>query len=215
MGVDTYDPPVVSQFSIAPDSRGLSLVEVDQASEPLPSFDAADRGDRIGGREGDDVAEALMVALGVVVLHKLAQHGAQMTLAERDDMPEALLLDRSNEPLGVSVEVRAVRRKAQQVHPRRLQGGPEVRGVEGIAIDDEVPEARQRTGRGVGEVAGDLRHPSAVGHAGDAGDVNASGLEVDDERHEVAHETPARERLDAEEVRRSNGTPVRLEKGLP
>jgi hypothetical protein len=35
-----------------------------------------------------------MAALGVVVLHKLAQHGAQMTLAERDDMPEAVRRDK-------------------------------------------------------------------------------------------------------------------------
>jgi hypothetical protein len=59
-----------------------------------------------------------------------------MTLAERDDVPEALLFDRSNEPLGVRVEGRAVRRQAQQLYARGLQQGPEVRRIEGIAIDD-------------------------------------------------------------------------------
>src|SRR5580704_10612997 len=78
-----------------------------------------------------------------------------------------------------------------------------------------MPEARQRARRGVGQVAGDLRHPLPVGPAGDAGDVNASCLEVDDEQHKVAYETPAREYLHAEEVRRGDGTPVRLEKRLP
>ena len=125
------------------------------------------------------------------------------------------MLDRADEPFGVGIEVRAVRRKAQHVHARGLQEGPELRGVKGVAIDDELSEARQRAGRGVGEVAGDLRHPSPVGRAGDAGDVNASGLEVDDEQHEVAYEAPSREHLHAEEVRRGDGTPVRLEKGLP
>ena len=81
-GVDHHALPVVSQFSIALDSRCLSLVEVEEASEPLPSFDTADRGDRIGGREGDDVAEALVVAFGVVVLHELAHDGAQVLFAE-------------------------------------------------------------------------------------------------------------------------------------
>ena len=33
--------------------------------------------------------------------------------------------------------------------------------IEGIAIDDEVPEARQRARCGVGEVAGNLRHTRA------------------------------------------------------
>src|ERR1700678_4237121 len=76
------------------DSGGASLVEGEDAAEPFASADAADGRGRIVGGEGDDVAQALVVALGVVVLHKLTQHGAQMTLAERDDVPEALLLDR-------------------------------------------------------------------------------------------------------------------------
>ncbi|HTB73199.1 MAG TPA: hypothetical protein VK762_08135, partial [Polyangiaceae bacterium] len=121
------------------------------------------------------------------------------------------MLDRPNEPLGVGVEVRAPRRQAQQLYARGLKQGPEVRRIERIPIDDEVPETRKRTRCCVGEVAGDLRHPSAVGRAGDAGDVNASGLEADDEQHEA----PAREHLRAEEVRCGDGTPVRFEKGLP
>ncbi len=110
------------------------------------------------------------------------------------------MLDRSNEPLCVGVEVRVPRRQAQQRYARALQQGPEVRGVEGIAIDDEVPESHQRARRGVGKVAGDLHHPIAVRLGGHAGDVNAPGLEVDDEQHEVAYEAPAREHLHAEEV---------------
>ena len=35
-----------------------------------------------------------MVALGVVVLHELAQHGAQMTFAQGDDVPEAVRRDK-------------------------------------------------------------------------------------------------------------------------
>src|SRR5580698_726130 len=155
-----------------------------------------------------------MVALDVVVLHELVHDGAQMTLAERNDVPKALVLDRANEPLGVGVEVRAPRRQAQQLYARALQQSPEVRRIERIAIDDQVPEARQRARRGVGEVAGELRHPSPVGRAGDAGDVNASRLEVDDEQHEIPYEAPTREHLHAEEIRGSDGTPVRLEKCL-
>jgi hypothetical protein len=104
-------------------------------------------------------------------------------------VPQALVLDRPNKPLSVRVEVRAPRRQAQQEYARGLQQGPEVRRIERIPIDDEVPETRQRTRRCVCEVAGGLRHPSAVGRAGDAGDVNASGLEVDDEQYEVAYRT--------------------------
>ena len=51
----------------------------------------------MAGGEGDDVVEALVVALGVVVLHKVAEHGAQMTFAEGDNVPEALVLDGPND----------------------------------------------------------------------------------------------------------------------
>ena len=64
-----------------------------------------------------------------------------------------------------------------------------------------MAEARQRARGGIGEVAGDSRDPSPIGPAGDAGDMNAPALEVDDEEHEVAHEASARENLHAEEVR--------------
>lgn len=82
--VATTGIPVVFEFSIAPDSRGASFVEREHATEPLASVDAADWRGRIAGGEGDDVAEALVVALGVVVLHEVVHDGAQMTLAERD-----------------------------------------------------------------------------------------------------------------------------------
>ncbi len=94
-----------------------------------------------------------MIALDVVVLYELAHDAPQVTLAQGDDVPEALVLDRADEPLGVGVQVRASAGQAQQLHARDLEKAPEVRRVEGIAIDDQMPDARQRACRGVGEVA--------------------------------------------------------------
>ena len=68
-----------------------------------------------------------MVALGVVVLHEVAHDGAQMALAEGENVPQALVLDRPNEPLGVGVEVWAPRWQARQFHARDLHQGAEVR----------------------------------------------------------------------------------------
>jgi len=76
----------VFQRAIRWDSRSVSAVEVEQATESLTSSDAASGGERIAGGEGDDVGQALMVALGVVVGHELAQDAAQVTLAEGDDV---------------------------------------------------------------------------------------------------------------------------------
>jgi hypothetical protein len=63
----------------------------------LPSPDAADVSEQAARGEGDDVVQALMVALGVVVLDKVAEHGAQMTVAEGDYAPtHSCLIDRTN-----------------------------------------------------------------------------------------------------------------------
>ena len=40
-------------------------------------------------------------------LHQLAHDGAQMTFAKGNDVPEALVLDRPDEPLSVGAQVRA------------------------------------------------------------------------------------------------------------
>jgi hypothetical protein len=48
-------------------------------------------------------------ALGVVVLDELVDGGAQMAFAQWDDVPQAFLLDRPNEPFGVRIQIRAVR----------------------------------------------------------------------------------------------------------
>jgi hypothetical protein len=49
----------------------------------------------------------------------------------------------------------------------------------------------------------------------DARDVNVPRLQVDDEEHEVVDEATDGERLDAEEVGRGDGAPVRLQERLP
>ena len=60
-----------------------------------------------------------------------------------------------------------------------------------------------------------LRAICAVRSASDARYVNSSDLQVDDEEHQVTHETTDGEDLDAEEVRGGDGTPVGLQKSLP
>jgi hypothetical protein len=65
----------VLQFSIAPASGGVSLVEVEDAPEPFAAADGADGGGLIASRERDDVGQALGVALGMLVLQELAHDG--------------------------------------------------------------------------------------------------------------------------------------------
>jgi hypothetical protein len=86
---------------------------------------------------------------------------------------------------------RARRQEARRAaHARTRAPRPTKASFLRIPIDDQVPEPCESARGGIGEVACDLGHPLAVDPAFDTGDVNASGLEVDDEQHEVAHEAP-------------------------
>ena len=67
----------------------------------------------------------------------------------------------------------------------------------------------------VGEVASDLRHPCPVGTVGDAGDVNATSFQIDDEKHEVADKPADRQHLNAEEVSRCDRAPMSPQERAP
>lgn len=53
-------------------------------------------------RQRDDVGEALVIALVVIVLDVLAHDGSRMPLAKWHDVTQALGLDRPDETLGVA-----------------------------------------------------------------------------------------------------------------
>ena len=53
------------------------------------------------------VSEPLMIPLDVVVLHVLLHRVAQMTFAQRDNLGQALGLDRLDESFRIGVQVRA------------------------------------------------------------------------------------------------------------
>src|ERR1700690_1148166 len=77
-------------------SRGDAVIEVQKSAEPLGPADAAADVRRCGRREGDDVPEPLVMTLDVVVNHVLVDDVAQLPFAERNDVPQALVLDRAN-----------------------------------------------------------------------------------------------------------------------
>jgi hypothetical protein len=62
-----------------------------------------------------------VVSLAVVVLDVFSNHVPKVTLAERDDVTKALLLDRANEPLGVGIEIRTPCRQAYESDVGRAQ----------------------------------------------------------------------------------------------
>ena len=67
------------------------------------------------GRERDDVVEALVIALVVIVLDVFPHDGAKVPPANRYDVTQALGLDRPDETLGVGVGAHC------QMHPMRAE----------------------------------------------------------------------------------------------
>jgi hypothetical protein len=64
----------------------------------------------------------------------LADRGAQMALAEKNELVEALALDGTDEALGVCVEVGTARRQADRGDASGRKKGSQLRGVERVAF---------------------------------------------------------------------------------
>jgi len=71
----------MSQLPICINSGCGALVEVQDTAEPMMSSDRATCGCRRARREGDDVLQSLVIALGVVMVDVLAQNAAQVPFA--------------------------------------------------------------------------------------------------------------------------------------
>lgn len=147
------------------------MIEVQESTEPLRGLDRAVVVPE--SRFGIDqrVAEPLMMTLSVVVFDELLNDQPEMLLSQGDDVIETLSPNGSDEALRESFDARVA------------QDGGEVFGEEGVAIMNDVAMPADKAG---------LR--------GDVGDLHAPGFKVDDEEHEVADETSARQDLDRKEV---------------
>jgi hypothetical protein len=97
-------------FERAPPS-GRSRVVVQKAAESRTSTDATSTLARDGFKQF--IAEALMIALAMVVLDVLGDRAPEMALAKRYDPIEAFLLNRPHETFGVGIGV------SRQLHRRR------------------------------------------------------------------------------------------------
>jgi hypothetical protein len=98
----------------------------------------------------------------VILLDVFPHDGSKMPLANRNDVTQALGLDRPDEPLGVGVQVRASRRQAQQLHV----GGCQVP----LAHDELLPEQAilgDERGSSTEQIGGETgKEPSEISHGG-------------------------------------------------
>ena len=79
------------------------MVEAEQATDPLGLHHRASLLCRAFVREEQDVADSLMIALGMVVRQVLAQHVTQRLFAKEDESVQTLALDRLHPTFGKGV----------------------------------------------------------------------------------------------------------------
>ena len=135
------------------------------------------------------VVESLVVSLTLIMLDVLVNDEPQMPLAERDDTMEALLFDRPDEPLGIGVEIRALRRQPDRPHIATRQDLAKDPRVERIAVMNQLTRGSQEAIDWIGQIAGHLFHPPAIGLRVDPSDVHTAGLQRDHEEDEIPPQT--------------------------
>ena len=99
-------PPSLATFA-STTSCGLrrrATVVVQEAAEPLPALDRCNRIGVVVGRRDDrgeqPIVEALVIALEMVMRDKLRDREAKVALAKRNELVQALFLNREYEALG-------------------------------------------------------------------------------------------------------------------
>ena len=100
--------PVVFQYS-SDTSSGLTVVRVEQATEPFTSQDSSCGA--FWNTVDQSIAKALVRSLKVIVCHVLLDRSPKMVLAEEHKPVQTFGLDREDEPFGVGVQIRAPRRQ--------------------------------------------------------------------------------------------------------
>ena len=96
--------------------RRWSVVVLQQATEPLTRQDAAVADDLSRHRHDQLIAQALMVALVMIMLDELADGSPERLFTDENHPVQAGFLDRPYEALRVRIEIRGTGRQADHLH---------------------------------------------------------------------------------------------------
>ena len=118
------------------DRSRRALVIVEYAAKTWTATNAPDEVRRRCARD-QRVPNPLMIPLPVIVLDVLRDRPAQMTLPKRDHTVQALLFDRSHEPLRVGVGIRCLIRRLHHTDPGLAQSRPHRCAPFRVAITDQ------------------------------------------------------------------------------
>src|SRR5262245_48444698 len=117
--------------------RGLAVVELEDAAEPLTAFQRTCSDHLCLGRD-EFVAETLVRTLLVVMVYELLNGSPEMPLAERDDSRQALGFGGEDEPFRIGVEVGTSGWQKQRSHAAIPEHAPEGGRVKRVPIEDDV-----------------------------------------------------------------------------
>ena len=158
-----------------------SIVITEEATHPLAPPNAAVL--RLNLHAVDQfIAEALMVALAMIVGHELGERATEMPLTERNHPIQAFLFDGPNKPLRMRIAVRRPKRCLDDAHTRRLEQIPNREAPLPIAVaDQDAVSVDHAVGRG-GELACDLEHEGLVRMRRGADDVRRAATAIRSQR---------------------------------
>jgi len=174
--------PVGAEIAVTP---GDLRILVEEAAEPVASENAdvvvGDRG--VGPAVGWSLAEGPVRPVGVVVIDVFAEDVVEVSSAGDEDAVGALAPRAGDPPLADRVRPRRLDRCGDDPHAGRGEGCVERVGVLGIPVSDQEFQSAGPLAEVHEDVPGLLDRPGGGGVGGDAGQVNAAIVVLDDEQH--------------------------------
>ena len=196
----------------SPESSRPTLVVPQQPAERLMTDDVvqAQSLQRLRRRRlarNGHVAETLVRPELVIIDQPLLYDVPQMAFAEDEKVVEDLMLGPLHPDFGERVQVWRPCRNGAKLDTIGLQDGAELGSELAVAVTDDVRGLK--LGRLLGEdhahVACDLGHPRTIGIGSHAGQVDATGVQVNEEQHIEGDRPAERPHRLGEEVGRPDG----------
>ena len=104
--------------------------------------------------------------------HVLSKRPTEVAFTQGNEAVQALGANRQDKPLGERVQVGALSWKPNDLDAIVSEQGPELGGVERVAVQNQKAFVAQEAVDGVRKVSAYLNHPATVGVMGDPGDLD-------------------------------------------
>src|SRR5215831_13388987 len=126
-------------------SGRLTIVVVQHSTQPRAALDGRSAVSHKRFLDNQPVAQSLVVALPVIMVHEFPDGLPQGSFSKQDDPLQARFLDSSDEAFRVGVEVRRTWRQFYRFDPVGLNGFQELFCEQRIPVMDQVSLADQET----------------------------------------------------------------------